>query len=82
MKEHCRGEKEAVVCELCASWMFSLSCSPEVISKRGLGNVTVDTLAQEITPKARGLWDCLLVEERFMVKWSHTHNHLLYKRNV
>ena len=28
--------------------------SPEIISKRGLGNVTVDTLAQEITPKARG----------------------------
>ena len=37
---------------MCIIDVFS---SPEIISKRGLGNVTVDTLAQEITPKARGL---------------------------
>ena len=41
--------------------------SSEIISKRGLGNVTVDTLAQEITPKARGSCYSLLYGLAYIV---------------
>lgn len=51
LKEHCRGETRYAL--LLCTLPLALHCNSELISQKGLSNVTVDTLVQEITPKAR-----------------------------
>lgn len=51
LKDHCRGELiHASRLPLSAQCMCA-----DVISKKGIGNVTVDSLVEEITPTARGI---------------------------
>ena len=55
LKEHCRGKQVCLLSDITIFLSVSmLTAKVDIISEKGLNNITVDSLVEEITPRARG----------------------------
>lgn len=52
------GALQRCVCR-CVSHRMTAASSADMITKKGIGNVTVDGLVEQITPTARGIVMCV-----------------------